>query len=224
MKRFTNHVFYAVIILVILTYCDSVSTSSDQTDLKSVELSAPANASEQSIETELVWNQVKGATSYRLLLSESDKFETSVMDTAISGTSITTPVLKPETTYNWKVSLIENNRSGPWSEIWSFTTAPEDTAKTFVVSLISPVDGSDDVSTDLEFTWEELPGTSEYTYQLSDDSTFSSVITEETVSGTTYKLEGLEHHKKYHWRVKVSGDTDGDTWSEIWSFRRGESL
>ena len=226
MKRITKQIVYAVLSIVILTQCDSVTSPSDKTELKSSEHTTPTNANdetEQSLATELTWEQIRGAKTYRVLLSESDKFETSVMDETITGTSVTTPPLTPETTYHWKVYPIKRNQAGPWSEVWSFTTGSEDSEPETPtsVTLISPVDEADKVSTDLEFTWNPFSETSEYTYQLSDNSTFSSVITEATVSDTSYTPEGLEHQKKYHWRVKVSDDSEGDTWSETWSFTTG---
>ena len=231
MKRLTSNIVYAVFILVFLSQCDTFqSNPSNPEDSEPIQLVVPENSSTgQSLETELVWEQIRGAKTYRILLSETDEFETTVMDTTITGTSITTPQLTPATTYSWKVFPMKRNQAGPWSEVWSFTTEGDgeeegdgtDPETGSSVTLISPVDDADKVSTDLEFTWKPLSGTSEYTYQLSDNSTFSSVITEETVSGTSYKPEGLEHQKKYHWRVKDSADSTDETWSEAWSFTTG---
>jgi hypothetical protein len=221
MKYLTKYLVYALLIASILTQCDSVSSSSDQTDLKLNEPTRLAIVSQESLVTELSWEQIRGAKTYRILISESDKFETSVVDTTITGTSFTTPPLSPQTTYSWKVYPIKRNQSGPWSNVWNFTTGPGNTTTPSAVTLISPVDGADKVSTNLEFTWNTLSETSEYTFQLSDNSTFSSVITEESIADTSYTPEGLVHQKKYHWRVKVSGDTNGDTWSETRSFTTG---
>ena len=222
MKCLAGNLAFTVLIILTLTQCDSIEPLTPESDEStSVELIAPKNNEvEQSLETELVWSQIKGAKTYKVLLSDSESFETSEMDSTITGTSIKTHPLSPETTYSWKVYPIKRNNSGPWSEVWSFTTNAADTVTT-TVKLVTPVDNADKVSTDLEFTWNKLSETNEYTYQLSDNSTFSSVITEETISGTSYKPEGLVHQKKYHWRVKASGDTSGDTWSDIWSFTTG---
>jgi len=225
MKRLTIPIVYAILILGIITQCDTTQTkTSNPEEAVPVKLVVPENTStEQSLETKLVWEKIRGAKTYRVLLSDTVSFETSVMDTTITGTSIMTPPLTPETTYSWKVYPVKKNHSGPWSEVWNFTTGPEDSEPetTTSVTLISPVDEADKVSTDLEFTWEPLSDSSAYKYQLSDNSSFNSVITEETVSGTSYTPEGLVHQKKYYWRVKVSGDTTGDTWSNVWGFTTG---
>ncbi|MAO64133.1 MAG: hypothetical protein CL666_03970 [Balneola sp.] len=206
--------------LGVLTQCKNVKTEiPDTEDLIPIELVAPVDKSTvETLETELVWKQIKGAKSYHLLLSESDKFDKTEMDTIVSATSIITSPLKPEITYNWKVLPIKNNKSGPWSEVWSFTAEMIDSISIDAVTLIAPADNADEVPTELEFKWAPLPEVSEYEYQLTVDSSFSEVITEETVSDNTYKPENLLHQKKYYWRVKDSQDTTGETWSEIWNF------
>ncbi|MFU8861730.1 MAG: cellulase family glycosylhydrolase [Cyclonatronaceae bacterium] len=127
MKRSTNHIVYAILILLVITNCDTTQTkTTNPEETLSIELVAPENNStELSLETELVWSRIKGAQTYRLLLSESDDFETPEIDTTVTETSIATHPLTPETTYNWKVYPIKRNQSGPWSEVWSFTTKPE---------------------------------------------------------------------------------------------------
>lgn len=98
MKRLTNHLVYIVLILGFITQCDSVETETPKIDeLLPIELVAPQNNSTvKSLQAELVWQQIKGAKTYRVLLSGSDKFETSEMDTTVEGTSIITPSLSPE--------------------------------------------------------------------------------------------------------------------------------
>lgn len=220
MKRLTNSLVYALLILGIFTQCDNVQPiPPDIVELTPIELIVPENNSTvQTLETELIWEQIRGAKTYQLLLSTSDNFETLVLDTTISETSVITPPLTPETKYCWKVYPIKNNQSGPWSEVWNFTTVAEDSMAISTVKLISPANSADNLSTDLEFVWQSLTGAGEYTFQLSDSSSFSSVISEEMVSGTTYLQEGLMHQKKYFWRVKDSEDSTGETWSEVWSF------
>lgn len=201
--------------LGILTQCDSVVSSSDHTDLNE-----PPNATGQYIETELVWDQIKDAESYRLILSETDKFERSMMDTTITGTSFTLPPLPAGSSYSWKV-FPNSNESGPWSAAWSLTVGAGNTALGSGVTLITPVNNADNVSINLQFAWQTLSGASEYVYQLSDNSTFSSVITEETISKTVYKPENLVNQKKYFWRVRSAGDSAGKTWSETRVFTTG---
>lgn len=125
MKRLANNLVYAVIMLGILTQCDSVKTKTpNNEELIPIDLVMPTNNSVlESLETELVWEEINNAKSYQLLLSDSDDFESSDLDTTITGTSIVSPPLEPETTYFWKVYPVTSNQSGLWSDVWSFKTA-----------------------------------------------------------------------------------------------------
>ncbi|MCC5908253.1 MAG: hypothetical protein JJU13_18705, partial [Balneolaceae bacterium] len=94
-----------------------------------------------------------------------------------------------------------------------------DAVTTNEMTLSSPENNADKVSTNLVFTWKALSGANKYEYQLSDNSSFSSILQKKTVSGTSYKPDGLVHQKKYHWRVKATGN--GNDWSDTWTFTTG---
>ncbi len=218
MIHLTKYLVYSVLMLGILTQCDSVVSPSDKPESQ-----PPTNNNNtgQTQEAGLVWDEIEGADSYRLVLTSSNNFESTVMDTTISGTSITTPPLSADESYKWKVFPNRSNDSGPWSEVWDLTVSQGNRPASVGVTLISPLDEADKVSINLQFSWQAFSGSSEYVYQLSDNSTFSSVIKEADVSGTTYKPEVLVHQKKYYWRVRTAGDTSGETWSETRSFTTG---
>ena len=196
---------------------------------------APAqNADKVSSKLKFTWNAKAGASSYTYQLSDNSTFSSVILEKTVSGTSYIPEQLQYRKRYHWRVKDGKDTTGDTWSETRTFTTGtkandrepepdnpePEDTS---TVTLISPVDGADKVSTDLEFTWNAKSGTSAYTYQLSDNSTFSSVITVETVSGTSYSPNNLQKQKRYHWRVKDAGDTTGETWSETRTFTTGTS-
>ncbi|MCC5907881.1 MAG: hypothetical protein JJU13_16835, partial [Balneolaceae bacterium] len=210
-----------VLLLVILTQCDSTSPDVAQSEPELLtQLTSPANSSvAQSIDAELEWNRIKGAQTYQLMISTSKTFDVALIDTTVPGTSLKARSLSPNTTYYWKVFPIKNRNSGPWSEVWSFTTDGDESAPTADMTLLTPENNADKVSSILEFTWNELQNTSEYVYQLSDNSTFNSLILEANVKGTSYIPEVLVYQKKYFWRVKGAGD--GNDWSEVWTFTTG---
>ncbi len=221
MNQYLKLIIPVILLLVLLTQCDSVSPESahpePETDIKT-KLKSPSNTvTNQSIQVQLEWNRIKGARNYELMISES--FETLVTDTTVSGNSYKTKNLSENTTYYWKVFPLKKRNSGPWSDTWSFTTGGADVEVTDEITLISPEDNADKVSTNLEFSWKNLANTSEYVYQLSDNSTFNSLIHEADVEGTSYKPDVLVHQKKYFWRVKGAGDSE--EWSEVRAFTTG---
>ena len=223
MKQTIKLVVPVLFMLVLFTQCDSVSTDTAQNepeaDLKAQLKSPTNNSAELSIQVDLEWDKIKGSRTYELMISDSETFETLITDTTTNGTSYKTESLSPNTTYFWKVFPIKNKNSGPWSDTWSFTTGGDNSVVTDEMTLITPEDGADKVSTDLEFKWNKLQNTTEYTYQLSDNSTFNSLIHEENVEGTSYKPDMLVHQKRYFWRVKGAGESD--EWSEVRVFTTG---
>jgi hypothetical protein len=210
-----------ILLLAILSQCDSVTSDVAQSEEEVLtQLTSPTNSStEQSVDAELEWNQIKGALSYQLMISKSNSFDIAVVDTIVNSTTYKAQSLSPKTTYYWKVFPIKNKNSGPWSKVWSFTTGESESAATTKVTLLSPDNNADKVSSILKFTWKELQNTSEYVYQLSDNSTFSSLILEAKVKGTSYIPDGLVYQKKYFWRVRSAGDEK--SWSEVWTFTTG---
>ncbi|NGP78196.1 fibronectin type III domain-containing protein, partial [Balneolaceae bacterium YR4-1] len=118
-------------------------------------------------------------------------------------------------TYYWRVQANEDGDTGNWSSIRSFSTAKNSTP---AVSLLSPSDGATDLSTTLTFEWEALSGIGNYQFQLASSNSFSSPVTDVSVSSTTHEVSGLENGKTYYWRVQAAEDGDTSNWSSIFSF------
>jgi hypothetical protein len=76
------------------------------------------------------WFKVTGATSYRVQISTSPTFATSIVDStssAFGGTvtmhTVQTP-LPANTMIYWRVNATNSWGTGPWSTAWSFKTKP----------------------------------------------------------------------------------------------------
>lgn len=87
-------------------------------------LVSPANgASNVSRTPTLVWNASAGATSYRVQVSTSSTFTTTVFDqSGITSTSVTLPTLNAKTRYYWHVNASNLNGTSGWSSTWNFRT------------------------------------------------------------------------------------------------------
>jgi photosystem II stability/assembly factor-like uncharacterized protein len=84
-----------------------------------------------------------------------------------------------------------------------------------IPELIVPADSAAQVSILPLFKWSKVTGASEYTLQVSTDSTFASSTFETVVSDTQYSVSGaLSNSTKYYWRVKAK---DG-SFSSVRSF------
>jgi len=176
-----------VMVFAFITQCDSVEPKVEKNETEQteeIELLSPQNsATDQPINVELEWKQIKGAKVYELKVSETETFESAAIDTVIEAdsfesgnvsVSFKTPTLKRETTYYWKVFPIKNNQSGPWSEVWNFTTR-ESEAEPGAVDLLTPMDGETLESGDIKFEWESMEGVESYNYQVSADADFTEI-------------------------------------------------
>jgi hypothetical protein len=108
-------------------------------------LVAPPNgATNQTLTPLLDWNDVSGATSYRIQVATNTSFTSPAFDTSgITASQITVPAgkLNGSTLYYWRVNAANASGSGPWSSVWNFTTqslVPSLTIKVYLEGFYSP--------------------------------------------------------------------------------------
>jgi hypothetical protein len=226
-----------VLLLAILTQCDSVSSDADKPDPEfTTQFTSPANGSADAITTKemtlrspennadkvssilkFTWNKLQNTSEYVYQLSDNRTFNSLILEANVKETSYIPDVLVYQKKYFWRVRGAGDKNA--WSEVRTFTTGTKENDEEITskeVTLLSPQHNSSDVSPDVEFSWNEVSGISQYHFQLSENSTFSSLADEEIVLETTYKSDVLTYEKTYFWRVKA--DVAGSTWSDVYSF------
>ncbi len=91
-------------------------------------------------------------------------------------------------------------------------------------TLVSPKSGATAASDVQKFTWTGEGST--YLFQISANASFTAIVGEETVSGTSFSapVNSLTPSTTYYWRVtgKKDGYTDSEP-SEAWSFVTAEA-
>lgn len=86
-------------------------------------VSPPNGAEKQEYTVNLKWNDVAGAETYQVQVSEKNDFASTVTDKAgLPVTAYPASGLKEKTAYYWRVRAKNNAGDGAWSDIWSFTT------------------------------------------------------------------------------------------------------
>ena len=107
-------------------------------------LAVPANgASNQSINNTLIWNSSTGAATYRVQVSTSTSFATTLLDdTTLVGTTRQIGPLSNNTTYYWRVSASNAGGTSAWSTRWSFTTVMQVPLVTLSLPTTTAVVGS----------------------------------------------------------------------------------
>ncbi|HKI45396.1 MAG TPA: OmpA family protein [Balneolales bacterium] len=87
-------------------------------------LAGPQNgATGQKNNISLNWNRAFNAEAYHLMIASDSTFSSIISDKdSLSMTSDELSRLNNATTYYWKVSASNKYGTGPWSNVWSFTT------------------------------------------------------------------------------------------------------
>jgi glucose/arabinose dehydrogenase len=173
-----------------------------------------------SISPVLNWEAVEQGTGYRVQVSGDSGFDTVVVDQSdIDQTQYEVSGLSYESTYYWRVRASNDAGDGVWSEVWSFTTEEEPLSPPGVVTLLSPGDGSVDVSISPVLNWEAVAQGTGYRVQVSGDSDFNTVVVDQSdIDQTQYEVSGLSYETTYYWRVRASNDAGDGGWSAVWSF------
>lgn len=88
--------------------------------------------------------------------------------------------------------------------------------------LISPEDGLEDVMLTQSFQWAPVPSAVLYRFQLSTDSSFTTIEQDKLVGTLNNWVGGLQlGFVKYYWRVKANNGGNISNFSEVRSFTTG---
>jgi hypothetical protein len=88
-----------------------------------------------------------------------------------------------------------------------------------IPSLTLPPNGSTEVPTDLTFRWNASPGATSYRFQISTDSSFSSVVFDTSgLIETEFLFSRLLINTSYYWHVNASNTCRLSQWSSAWRF------
>ncbi|MGB2957977.1 MAG: fibronectin type III domain-containing protein, partial [Bacteroidota bacterium] len=158
------------------------------------------------------------ADSFRLQVSKDPGFVAPVVDrSGITGTETIVTGLDNNYTYYWRVNGTNVVGTGPWSEVWNFTTEdgpPEPP------TLASPLDGTSDLGLLPTFVWHPGVAATSYDLQVSTNASFtSSVINEKGIVDTSDTVTTpLSTSTTYYWRVRSVNDLGTSSWTGGWSF------
>jgi hypothetical protein len=175
-------------------------------------LVAPINlATNVSTSPTLLWNTVTGADTYRLQVSTSNLFATTIYnDSTRTNTSQSISGLAIATTYYWRVNSKISGGTSAYSTIWSFTTIAPPAAPV----LIAPLDAAQNQPTSLTLSWNASVGASTYRLQISTSNLFTTTIyNDSTITGTSQPITGLLVGTTYYWRVNAKNSAGTSAYS-----------
>jgi hypothetical protein len=179
------------------------------------ELVGPADGVDLTSNPVLIWDAAVGAARYRVQISTSDTFGSTVVNTTTYNTKYTPPADLAQTTIYWRVRSIDSaNAEGDWSSTWSFVKGAANAP-----TPLGPADGDtlDFPDDPLVFSWQPITGAKSYELQIDSEDTFTAPLTETaTTANTSWAAPDPQTmDQTFFWRVRALSPQNVPTlWSE----------
>jgi len=205
----------------------NISGTSNWSAVRSFQTLSPPNPPElalpddksanQNTTVQFAWLSSPGTSTFWLQLSTQPDFSTLVLnDSLISERSRTVENLARDITYYWRVRAINEAGTSAWSSARTFKTVPKAPS---TPSPQIPANNSMIDTTEILFAWNNVPQVSRYGFQLAADSTFNTIVSDDSMlSDSSHKVSGLEYNKKFFWKVRAVNAGGGSEWSKPCSF------
>ncbi len=185
-------------------------------------LITPVNgASNISLTPFFDWDSTSPADSYTLQAALDTSFSNPwVFYSGITQSffNLVTPPLQNNLRYYWRVNATNIAGTGPWSAVSNFTTLLGMPA---APTLLSPVNFATGVSLTPLLDWVEDISATSYQVQLSQDSTFASVLWDTSgfnISLVPVRAGLLTNVQTYFWRVRTTNPIGTGPWADPFRF------
>ncbi|MFH1049588.1 MAG: aryl-sulfate sulfotransferase [bacterium] len=167
------------------------------------------------INSAMIWSTKSPTNSFTVQVSLSENFESLVYEKVVNNSKkIECDFLVNNTKYFWRVKGSGSECEAEWSPIYSFTT---EIAQPI---LLKPENKSSNQPLSGTFEWNTISGAKEYGILVSDDSTFTTFILNQSTSDSChYSYKDLKPLTQYFWRVYASNDLSTRIWSETYKFK-----
>ncbi len=177
-----------------------------------------AGAQNQPTNLPLSWLASAGADTYRLQISTSAVFASTVFDdSTITSTSQQITGLTVGTTYYWRVNAKNVAGTSAYSTR-NFTTAAIVVAPQ-APFLAAPADGDTVIITSPTLSWNASIGAATYRLQVDTGGVFANTLFDDsTLTGLSHLIAGLTNGKTYYWRVNAKNSGGTSAYSAIWHF------
>jgi hypothetical protein len=103
-----------------------------------------------------------------------------------------------------------------------FIAVPDPYGRPKSPTLISPLNGSENISTNPGMNWNASTSASSYHLQVSESTSFNLIVYEDSIiSVTSREIGPLNNNTVYYWRVLAENPNGSSMWSPVWSFTTG---
>ncbi|MCX6147231.1 MAG: T9SS type A sorting domain-containing protein [Candidatus Kapabacteria bacterium] len=188
-------------------------------------LSAPPNKSiDLSLTYNFNWAGSVGATKYWFQIAKDSAF-TDLFEENKNATdqNIIIQTMDPVTKFYWRVCGKTNFETGPWSEVWTFTTRA---ALPLVPKLVLPENAIALFDNNADLEWTKSSYSKTYHLQISKTVIFendSIIFDKSDIDTNIYKIRDnkLVPLTQYYWRVRGVNAKGSGNWSETRYFITG---
>lgn len=202
----------------------------------------PANNS-TGVQTPVIlkWTKAVYAANYNLQVSDDSTFTTTTINLNQPDTTYSFNPPNPLTKYYWRVApKYSNGWKNNYTSVWNFKVIGSPNTVTlnypannsanlplnFTCNWFKSIDQTDKSNTKSineksknENNIDVNKSISNYWFQLSTDSTFSTFVINDSLVGDSLKvLTGLNQITKYYWRVSARNQFGWGASSAIWNF------
>lgn len=181
-----------------------------------VPASPAAGALDVSVYAQLTWAPAAGVVTYRLQLSTSSTFATTIVDTAtLTGTTFNPGTLTQTTTYYWRLSATNPVGTSAYSPTRSFTTGLAPTGPPDPPALLAPDQFATGLGLNPTLSWNPSASATSYRVQVSSTLDFATTLSDDSLAGTSRTVGPLSGSSSYYWRVRASNQLGTGAWSEV---------
>jgi len=186
----------------------------------SVTLLYPENDA-QNIPTTLTffWSKAHNREStiiYWFELATDTLGNTVILDTTLTDTSKTVTALLNDKIYYWRVNAKNEAGWGDFSEWFKFKTIRPTPS---IPILIFPQNNTSGINITTTLIWGKVEYADKYHLQLSNDSSFTNIIiNDSTITDTLRVVDSLQYKRMYFWRVRSINIAGISSYSNFWMF------
>lgn len=159
----------------------------------------------ERVPVKLDWDDIPGANEYRVQVSTSDEFNTLLVDRTIAGSAVAFDVAV-DGEYTLRLRGIDAD------ELEGLDVDHRFALNAYPVPPITikpRLDGTVRVAQP-EFQWTEPQNVDAYIFQVARDASFSELVVDTELSGTSYTHDTPLEQGQYFWRLAVR-DKSGET-------------
>lgn len=143
------------------------------------------------------WDDINGATAYKLQLSPKPDFSTLLVNikTSTSTYAYLTPLAR-NTNFYWRIRVLSGGVWSSWYPAWHFVSMDPLLAPT----LISPEHRITLTTSPVTLEWSAVTNAAQYKVEIATDATFTTKVASRRVMET--KTDFTLSNGRYFWRVR----------------------